>query len=426
MRKAFLVLFAMAAFVAGVCGCGGSGGNPFLAAVVGPSFATAPQADLTGQTNVFTGSLGTGTTFQFAAIQNVNYNFQISAQPSGDQVIVDIFAKDGTELKDKTITLNGGLGYFHTAASQHVVVVVRPYDPLNTGINITQLQVSGLGSYSQTAFNVNLTVAGDDFTGFGNFNDLAAATDRANLATALMTQVQALHTMNNTGITIGYEGFSLTTAQVKQTQPSLVDSVGHTICATQVETVVNGIGNIDTADLDLWGSFGFAATDPTPSRANGLDVFVVHHFTTDGVVGLSPRPGTALLGNGPGTALCIGAFLQLNGQISGARTVAQMGVVLTHEIGHFLGLQHTTTFSPSPAVSAVTMAIDDGVADTPAAGTLATLKTNATTNGQTSIGIGDGCADENYIMFYQSDANQNQFSPTQITIIKTTLSALQH
>ncbi len=419
-KKLALMAALIAAFAVGVQGCGSGRGLGIEAAILAPSFKTAPQADLTGQSNVFTGTLGSGTTATFAAIEGVNYNVSVSSSPANENLVIDIFDNNGNELDAKYVTTNNGINYFHASPSEHVLVVLRPYDPLNTGVNITQFQITGIGTYSQTNLNVNIVVAGDDFTGFGAFNDLAALDDRANLATALLTTLNQLHSQNNTGITFTASSFSLTTAQVKSSQPNLVDAQGHTICTTQSEPV-NGSGyaNIDTSGLDEW-----ASTSNLPGQS--LTVFIIHHFATDGVIGLSPRPGSAFGGSGPGSALCVGAFLQENGQIAGARSVADMGVVLTHEIGHFLGLLHTTTFSPSPALNQVTDAIDDGVSDTPAAGSLQTLIANAQARGDSSIGIGDGCADENYIMFYQEKSSQNLFSPMQIKIIKATLSCLPH
>jgi hypothetical protein len=428
MRNSFAGLLALgAALLAAAAGCSGGGNgsaSTFLGELLAPTFKSSPEADLSGQQSVFQGTLEHGTIFTFPAIQNVTYVVNVN-EPGGEDLVLDVFSRDGSELKSKTFTQN--VGYFHAAVSQHVLCILRPSSVFDTTVQINSVTVTGLGNYSQKKLQINIILAGDDFSGFGNFNDLAAAQDRQNLAATLAQRVQALHDANSTGITVGFEGFSLTTAQVKATHPELVDSNGHTICHTQPEQVNSqGFSDIDTSDLDKWGDFGFPSNAPDTNAANGLDCFIIHHFANDGTVGLSPRPGNALAGNGPGSALCVGAFLQVNGQVSGPRSVDDMGVVLTHEIGHFLGLLHTTTFSPNANENQVSAIIDDGLSDSPAAGDLATLKANATANGHTAIGIGDGCADEPYIMFYQGTPSQQTFSPRQVSIMKTTLSAMAH
>jgi hypothetical protein len=425
MKKLASAVAALASllttFGLGVLGCGGSsGGNPIIAAVIAPSFKSAPQADTTGQTDVFLGDLGAGTTCSFAAIQGVTYNISVSSNPDREDVIVDVFSKDGAQLKANTVTTNSGLNYVHTAASQHVLVVLRPFNPVNTDIEITKFQITGVGTFSQTALSINLIVAGDDYVGFGAFNDLATPQDRANFAAALVQRLQAIHNTNGTGIQFTFEGFTLTNAQIQSSQPALLDAQGRSICKTSEVVNSSGFANIDTLDLARWGTFGFPANDPTATRANGLDCFIVHHFSTDGIVGLSPRPGTLIRGNGADSALAVGAFVQLNGTTLTPRSVDDMAVVLTHEIGHFLGLLHTTTFSPSGAASAVKEAIDDGLADTPPAGTIADANSDGV------VGIGDGCADQNNVMFYQSIATQSQLSPRQVSIMKTLLSSLAH
>ena len=301
MKKLIQATSALLALGLALFGCtgGGSGSSSTLAGqILAPSFASSPSVDLSGQASVYSGPLGHGTAFTFAAITGATYIVNVSTQ-SNDNLVMDVFSRDGSELKGKEFT--GGTAYLHTAVSQHVLMLIRPSDELNTGIQVNSINVLGTGNYSQSTLAINIIVAGDDFTGFGNFNDLAATADRQNLAASLAQSFQALHDANNTGIKLSFEGFSLTTAQVKAAHPDLVDSLGHTICGTQPETVnAQGFGDIDTAGLDEWGDYGFPATAPDTQAANALDVFIIHHFSTDGVVGLSPRPGTALLGNGPG------------------------------------------------------------------------------------------------------------------------------
>lgn len=112
----------------------------------------------------------------------------------------------------------------------------------------------------------------------------------------------------------------------------------------------------------------------------------------------------------PGTDFC-------SGECRGQSYRTSLRKVLAHELGHFLGLLHTTTFDPSP--SSPTRAIDDGLTDTPAC----TVLTDG--NGDGIVGIGDGCQDEGNIMFYQAGA-QTLFSPRQTEVMRTLLSIQEH
>lgn len=410
VRAAAALLMVGVAMVG--CNSGSSGGT-LIGTILAPSFGSAPRADVSGQENVTTGKLGAGTTFTFSAIKGNNYNISVSTDKPSD-VTVDIFSRSGSQLKGKSFTTNGGIGYVHEVETQHVLVLLRPTNPLNTDINITSLKVVGVGSFSQTTFSVNLVVAGDDFSGYGQFNDLKTAQDRAAFSKAIMAKMQAL--LGPSGIAVTWEGFTLQAAQIKPTQPFLLDDANRAVAKAGETVNAQGFADVDTSDLDRYGSFGFAASDPVATRANGLDVFLIHHFSTEGVVGLSPRPGTALKGNGAGTALCVGAFLKANNQFFG-RSVDDIATVMTHEIGHFLGLMHTTTFDPNP--NKPTRAIDDGLTDTPKSTNLDDK------NGDGIVGIGDGCQDENNVMFWQAGL-QTDLTPMQIRVIKTTLSAMEH
>jgi hypothetical protein len=270
--------------------------------------------------------------------------------------------------------------------------------------------------------SVNIFIVGDDFTGFNAFNDLKTVGDRGNLAASLLQKVNAKFAPAGITVTVNPNApaYSYPSATIKATQSTLVDASNRTICGAGETINSQGFSDIDVSDLDRWGSFGIPASDPNKLSANGLDIFIIHHFTTDGVVGLSPRPGTSLKGNGAGTALCVGAFLQVGNKIVGPRSVDDMAIVMTHEIGHFLGLLHTTTFSPTAAAGGVTEAIDDGLSDTPAAGKI------TDTNKDGIVGIGDGLADEGYVMFYQNIPSQTLFSTRQIAVMQNVLSSLEH
>jgi hypothetical protein len=395
-----------ATFVA--CGGGGGSGGLFGDLFVG----NAARADLSGQQSALTGDLDAGKTITFPAIKNGVYNIAVTTTDNDDEVVFDVYGDDGSHLRSKTVDAPGAFNYTHSEESQHVIVFVRPWNPIDLDVEIVSLTVTGNGAFAKDRFHVNFFVVGK-FTGYGAHGDLATTQDQAAFTDAVMTKVRSLFAQ--TGTTIGYEGFYFTPDQIRAQHPDLIAPDDQAICSAGEQVSSTGIQTVSTDDLDRYAQFGFPAGDPSFTRAHGIDVFIIHHFTKDGNVGLSPRPGE-LTGNGPDTALAASAFLQVPGQLI-PRTPDQIATVLAHELGHFLGLQHTTTFDPSPVNP--TRAIDDGISDTPAC----TVLTD--TNGDGIVGLGDGCQDEGNLMFFQAGA-QTVFSSGQTNVMRALLSIQEH
>lgn len=392
------------------CGGGGSGGGGggFGSLFIG----SAVRADLSGQQSVITGDLGAAKTITFPAIKGATYSIQLQTSKSGEDVVFDVYGESGAHLRSKTVTSHGGFLYRHETKTQHVLVVVRPWNPFDTGIKVQSLTVTGVGPYAQDRFHVNFFVVGK-FAGYGAHGDLVTQAQQGAFTDAVMARVRQL--FQQTGIQISYEGFHYTADQIRAVDPGLIGPDDQAICSAGEWVGGTGVQQVAVDGLDRYAAFGFPASAPTVNRANGIDVFLVHHFTNDGTVGLSPRPGQ-MAGNGPDTALAVGAFLQHQGALI-PRTPDQVALVLAHELGHFLGLVHTTTFDPSPVNPS--RAIDDGIADTP----LCTVLTD--TNGDGVVGLGDGCEDEGNIMFYQAGA-QTIFSPGQTSVMRALLSIQEH
>lgn len=403
---------AIAASGATFVACGGGGSGGFAGSVANLFVGSASQADLSGQTSAFTGDLGAGTTITFPAVKGGNYLFQVQTTDSDDDVVFDVYSETGGHIRSKTVDSGSGWAYQHDAETQHLLVFVRPWNPVDLGIKVTSLTVTGTGPYAQDRFHVNFFTVGK-FTGYGFHNDLVATADQAAFTDAVMAKVRQLFAQTN--IQISYEGFHYTAAQISAQDGSLIAPDEQAVCSAGESMTGTGFQQVATDGLNRWGNFGFAASDPVFARAHGIDVFIVHHFTNDGTVGLSPRPGQ-MTGNGADTALVCSTFLRLQGSLI-PRTPDQVATVLAHELGHFLGLQHTTTFDPSP--SNPTRAIDDGLADTPACTVLADA------NGDGIVGIGDGCQDEGNIMFYQAGA-QTIFSARQASVMRSLLSIQEH
>jgi hypothetical protein len=345
-------------------------------------------------------------------VEGVDYDIRVDTADPADVITVDLWTAEGSHLQSKSLDSGETYTYKHREQTGHVLMLVRPRNPIALGIQVTGIFVAGVGNFPKTSVHLNVFVAGK-FTGLGIYNDLATDVDRGQFTDAVMAKVQSLFAQ--TGITISYEGFSYTAAQVQAINPNLIGPDDRAVCSAGEFQTSTGFEQVDTDGLDAWGELGFPASDPNFTRAHAIDVFVIHHFDEDGTVGLSPRPGV-LLGNGRDTALGTAAFLQLGGTLY-ARTVDQIGTVLAHEIGHFLGLMHTTTFSPGNVNP--TEAIDDGLADTPTC----TVLTDVNLDG--FVGIGDGCQDEDNVMFYQAGL-QTDFSAQQSTVMQNMLSIQEH
>lgn len=407
-RILLLVLLSTAAYG---CGNGGGGGSP--TSIVSAGLQNAQRADLSGQQSVFTGTLGSGLTFTFPAVKDQGYFVNFQSTDSSDTVVLEFAGDDGTGLKSKSVDSGETWQYTHVGKSQHVLVIVRPRNPFNTSIGVTNLTITGVGSFAEDRVHVNFIVAGKH-SGYGAFGDLATTPDQAAFTDAVMQKVQ--QHFAQTGIAISYEGFAYSAAQVKAANPQLIGPDDQALCAAGESMGSNGFELVQTQGLDAWGELGFAKDDPNFDRGHGINVFIVNHFSNDGTVGLSPRPGV-LVGKGPDTALCVATFLQ-QGKTLIPRSADEVALVAAHEIGHFLGLLHTTTFTPDPLNP--TEAIDDGVQDTPK------CTVTIDVNGDGRVGLGDGCPDETNIMFYQSGGFQTVLSPGQSQIMRNLLSLQEH
>lgn len=388
------------------CGGGGGGGG---GSVLAPLLADSTVQDLSGQQSSFSGDLGGGTTTTFPAIMGSYYAIQVDTTDSGDLMTLDFWGADGSHLRSKSVDSGENFKYKHEYPTQHVLMICRPRNPL-ASVDVTSLTVVGTGSFAKTSVHVNVFVVGK-FAGLGYQNNLNTPADKGAFTDNVMLLVNNLFTQ--TGINVTYTGYAYTAGDI--TNGSLIGPDDQAICSSSETKSATGFDVPNTQGLDAWAQFGFPVSDPDFNAGHGINVFVINHFDEDGTVGLSPRPGV-LAGNGPDSAMAAAGFLKQGGTLF-PRTEAQVATVLAHEIGHFLGLLHTTTFEPDFVNP--TSAVDDGLADTPAC----TVLTDVNNDG--IVGLGDGCQDEGNVMFFMA-GNQLDFSAGQSSVMQNLLSAQEH
>ena len=152
---------------------------------------SAETADLSGQRNMFNGTLGSGTIYTYPAVEGQTYDIEIAMVDNGDEVTFDVWGESGSLLEVKSRKNGEVFHYQHTAESQHVLVVVRPREPWNTDIGVTSLTFQGLGPHPQDRVHVNFIIAGK-FTGLGVHNDLVDAADQGAFTDAVMARVNAI------------------------------------------------------------------------------------------------------------------------------------------------------------------------------------------------------------------------------------------
>lgn len=100
------------------------------------------------------------------------------------------------------------------------------------------------------------------------------------------------------------------------------------------------------------------------SMRSNLDIVIVPYIQGIGYVGIAPFFGRTL-GSGYSSAAVVGASTQLSSIRYEENSDSLMANTLAHEIGHFLGLRHTTSTATDMQVNGDRSILEDGLVSTP-------------------------------------------------------------
>jgi hypothetical protein len=159
-----------------------------------------------------------------------------------------------------------------------------------------------------------------------------------------------------------------------------------------------------------------------------LQLAVVDYIeASQAIIGVSPFHGVSL-GQGQGSTAAVGYYAKSGSKLT-PNPPSEIANTLAHELGHFLGLRHTTVHFDQRTDQSI---LEDGLTDTPynPACALATAQTigslqNAWT--KLSAAVTGTCPDKTNLMFpfqLSSGTTQNVLSATQLSTLSHNLSLL--
>jgi hypothetical protein len=167
--------------------------------------------------------------------------------------------------------------------------------------------------------------------------------------------------------------------------------------------------------------------------SEALDLVLVYGLSEAGMLGESPLLGQSLEA-GPSAAVVVATQQKLDyGETYGPIAMADIVSTVLHEVGHFLGLRHTTSTNRDMQVGGDYSVIEDGLSDTPfCEGLLMLSSRHSSTTGYgrwlpTAKVASLSCADRDNLMFpYAVDGALLPLTDQQKTLLLKNLQLLQH
>jgi len=353
--------------------------------------------------------------YQFHAVSGVSYDISVDTAPSSMQIefgVTEIGAQGQRNLVAPgliTTPFNATV-----TASQDGTILVLAFDPFQANVDVSVAAMPTAQPFDTTGFDVVFHLVGDSFFGLIGQQPVANEPRYGGLTTAVEAQAfladltaATNSVLQPTGVQLRSIGLvRLSNTEAEQAHPALFD---------ELNGVTRAPAPADQGPRDAVGALGVPASDPQFGKA--LDVFLFHSPSLDSKATsglcdcqfmMSPLLGGVFVGAGNNHSLTMRLFAASNGNFEAA-PISSLANTLAHEMGHFLGLHHTTNagtpFSP------------DGFADTPQALDL---------NNNGEIDAPDSLPDSNYVMFPFSDPAKSLWSTQQANAIRGYLAIREH
>jgi hypothetical protein len=186
--------------------------------------------------------------------------------------------------------------------------------------------------YDTSRVSLFVHVTGDSYKGLTRYSDLSGAADTTRFVTDLLRGTNRV--LASTGIQIDESRSG--SQRISSDQVAALTALGPTAVAQDKHR------GLVTRPSAYWGKLAVPANDAQYGRA--IDVFVINDtpdlldFRGECLCGSDYGLGLGgmALGGGPRSAIVIRAF---KGRT--ARSTAELSLILAHELGHFLSLDHT-------------------------------------------------------------------------------------
>lgn len=184
----------------------------------------------------------------------------------------------------------------------------------------------------------------------GKLTTLPDSSDKAGFAERLIRQMEEIYASAKvTPVSSGLR----TASRVSDTVVALFDPEAWEVIGENPRT-----GSLERHYLDLF------AVPPDSGEAKGLTIAVVETIDREGYIGIAPLFGLNL-GGGLSSVALIGIKTREQGGESTENSEEILFETIAHEVGHFLGLRHTTATAEDRRVMYDYSVAEDGLSDTP-------------------------------------------------------------